>query len=68
MRKIEEELPDKGTIVVAYCESGGFYIARKHWVLTWTGWKYRFMNVQSNGRWHNDVIGWNKIPRAEDTF
>jgi len=68
MRKVEEELPRAGSVVVAYCESGGLYIARYERVLTWTGRKYKFVNIQSRGMWHNDVIGWNRIPREEDTF
>lgn len=68
MRKVSEELPKNNQVVVAYCESGGLYIAQYERVLTWTGWKHKFVNIQSRGSWHNDVIGWNRIPREEDTF
>jgi len=68
MRKIEEELPVPGQAVVAYCASGGLYIARYQRVWTWTGRKYQFVNIQSHGMWYNDVIGWNRIPQKEDTF
>jgi hypothetical protein len=68
MRNVTEELPEKNCVVVAYCKSGGMYIARYEKVLTWTGWKFKFINLMSNGLWHNDVIGWNRLPKFTETI
>ena len=68
MRDVNVEVPRDGQAVVAYTKSGGLYIARYEKVLTWTGRKYKFVNIQSRGMWYDDVIGWNRIPQEKDTF
>ena len=68
MHKFPEETPKKGQLVIAYCKSGSFYFARYTKALTWGGYKLKFVNINSNGLWHNDVIGWNNIPKETDTL
>lgn len=68
MHKIEEKLPSIGQIVIAYCPNDKYYFARYLRTLTWTGYKLKFVNIASKGLWHDDVIGWNRVPDKKETL
>lgn len=68
MNKVEDKMPVKGQLVIAYTEDGSYYLARYTTALTWAGRKLKFINMNSNGFWHNDVVGWNRLPMQEDTL
>ena len=66
--KTIDELPKLNEIVIAYKADGSYYFARYGKVLTWKGYKLKFINILSKGFWHDDVVGWNHIPSREQTI
>lgn len=59
--------PNNGQYVIAYVP-GGTFPAQYRKVLTWKGYKHKFVNLLSKGFWRDDVIGWNRIPKQEETI
>lgn len=69
MRMIDVELPKDNENVIAYKADNSYYLAKYCQALTWKGRKFKFVNLlSSNGFWHDDVVGWNKIPSREETI
>jgi len=68
MKLIEEELPQPEQTVIAYKSDSSYYFAVYRKVLTWKGYKFKFVNLMSKGFWHDDVVGWNSIPRRDQTI
>lgn len=68
MRKYPDEKPEDGQVVIAYYPNGDFNICRYTRVLTWKGRIYKFVNLFSKGFWSDDVFGWNRLPRQEETI
>jgi len=68
MRTYPENIPRAGQIVVAYLPNHHFFIAEYTKVLTWKGYKFKFVNMTSNGFWKDDVVGWNRIPSEKETI
>lgn len=60
--------PSNNQVVIAYLSDGGGMLCQYRRVLTWTGWKYKFVNLRSKGLWADNVVGWNRIPRREETL
>jgi len=68
MRSIDTP-PKVGSIVIAYCATGHWYPARYRKVLSWTGYKMKYVNLLSKaGLWHDDIVGWNRLPTEEETL
>lgn len=63
-----EDLPQDGQLIIAYKSDNTWYPARYKKVLTWKGYKYKFVNLLSSGFWHDDVVGWNRIPHRTETL
>lgn len=68
MNLVEDKLPEIGQLVIAYKDGNAYYFAKYGKVLTWKGYKLKFVNLMSNGLWHDDVVGWNRIPTREENL
>ena len=68
MIKVESKLPKQDQIVVAYVDDGRYYFAKYAKVLTWRGYKVKFLNLQRSGTWRNDVIGWLPTPEGSENY
>ncbi len=68
MHLVDEKLPNEGDVIIAYTSENSHYFSKYKKVLTWNGYKLKFVNLMSHGMWFDNVVGWNNIPVREETF
>lgn len=71
MRKFPEDFPKERERIIVYSKNNFLYLCEYKDVLTWRGYKKKFVNVLSRfGEWveEDEIIGWNRIPTTEHTI
>jgi hypothetical protein len=63
--KISEKLPKPGKPVITW-NGSAYRICVYEKVLTWKGYKFKFVNLMSNGFWNDDETHWMYFPSPPD--
>lgn len=61
--KVEEKLPEQNQICLVWAGSN-MYICKYAKVLTWKGFKLKFVNLLSKRFWLENVTHWMQIPEG----